>query len=203
MKVLILVALVLSGGLCAAQTPRDENAAPGLAVVENGWRRRLVRNPALDQDPLRPLEDQDRSERIRNEVARQNRVRAAAGKEVTPLPSRNATNRLPPRRPAYPYVYIYKVKIINTGAKKIRGLVWEYVLLDSSTGSEVGRHRFATTVSVSPGKSKTLFGHSTLPPASSVDANSAGDAPEGQHSEQVVIKTIIYDDNSVWERAVE
>ena len=87
--------------------------------------------------------------------------------------------------------------------KKIRGLVWEYVLVDPSTGSEVGRHQFTSKVSVGPGKSKTIFGYSTLPPVSSVDANNAGEGSEGQHSEQVVIKRIYYDDNSVWERAVE
>lgn len=203
MKALTLVALaVLSGGLCAAQTPPNENAAPGVAVVESGWRGRFVRNPALDEDPIVALEDQDRSERIRNEVIRQNRIRVAAGKDVAPLPSRNATNRLPPRR-AHRYEYVYRVKIINTGVKKIRGVVWEYVLVDPSTGSEIGRHRFRSEVSVGPGKSKTLFGYSTLPPASSVDANNAGEGPEGQHSEQVVIKRIYYDDNSVWERVVE
>lgn len=204
MKALILVALaVLSGGLCAAQTPPSENAAPGVAVVESGWRGRLVRNPALDQDPLQPLEDQERSERIRNEVIRQNKARAEAGKDQAPVPSRNAANRLPPPRPAHPYEYVYRVKIINTGVKMIRGLVWEYVLVDPSTGSEVGRHQFASKVSVRSGKSMTLFGYSTLPPASSVDAKNAGEGSDGQHSEHVVIKRIYYDDNSVWERPVE
>jgi hypothetical protein len=77
------------------------------------------------------------------------------------------------------------------------------VLVDPSTGNEVGRHSFASKVSVHPGKSKTLYGHSTLPAASRIDAMTTGEAPEGQHSEQVVIKTIYYDDNSVWVRSVE
>lgn len=203
MKALLLLALVvLSGGLCAAQTQSSETAAPGVRVVESGWRRRLIRNPALEIDPLASLEAQDRQERYRDWVIQQNAIRASHGKDQAPLPSRNATGPLPPRRSAYPFIYIYKVKITNTGAKKISGFVWEYLLLDSS-GSEVGRHRFVSNVSVSAGKSKTLYGHSTLPPASTVDANSAGEVPEGQHSEHVVIKTIIYDDKSVWQRAVE
>ena len=204
MKALIFAVLtILSGGLCAAQTPPRENAAPGVAVVESGWRRRLVRNPTLELDPLAPLENQDRQERYRSEVIRQNAINAAAGKDQMPLPARNATNSLPLPRPAYPFTYVYRVKIINTGVKKIRGLAWEYVLVDSSTGSEVGRHRFTSGVSVRPGKGTILFGHSTLPPASSVDATKAGEGPESQHSEQVVIKTIYYDDNSVWERPVD
>ncbi len=204
MKVLILLALiVLSAGLCAAQTQPDENAAPGVVIVQKGWRRFLVRNPALDQDPLRALENQDRSERIREEVARQSRVNVAHGREPLTLPSRNATNPLPPRKPPYPYVYSYRVKISNTGAKRIRGVIWEYVLIDETTGSEVGRHRFESKVSVRPGKTKTLYGRSTLPPASRINAMQAGEAPEGQNSEHVVMKRIYYDDNSVWERATE
>lgn len=204
MKVLISLALmVLSGGLCAAQTPPSGNAAPGVTVVESGWRRFWVRNPALDQDPLRPLEDQEHSERIRQEAVRQNAIRAAAGKIQAPLPSRNATNPISPPRPANPFTYSYRVKIINTGVKKIRGLIWEYVFIDPSTGKEVSRRRFASNVSVSPGKSKTLYGRSTLPPAISVDARKAGEEPEGQHSEHVVITRIYYDDNTIWERAFQ
>lgn len=204
MKVLISLALlVLSCGLCAAQTSTSGNEAPGVVVLENGWRRLWVRNPALDQDPLGILENQDRSERIRNEVIRQNSIRTSLGKEPAPLPARNANPPLSPRRRPHPYEYSYRVKITNTGAKKIRGLVWEYVLVDLSTGNEVGRHRFTSKVNVSPGKSKTMFGHSTLPPASTVDARSAGEKPEGQYAESVVIKSIYYDDNTVWVRAFE
>lgn len=202
MKVLISLALmVLSGGLCAAQTSSSGNAAPGAAVVESGWRRFWARNPALDQDPLRSLEDQQYSERIRQEAVRQNAIRAATGKDQTPLPSRNATNPISPPRPAHPFVYSYRVKITNTGVKKIRGLIWEYVFIDPSTGSEVSRRRFASNVSVKLGKSKTLFGRSILPPTIVVDARKVSGGPEGQNLERVVITRIYYDDNSIWERA--
>lgn len=205
MKALISVALaILSWNLCAAQTPSsDEKAAPGVAVVEKGWRKILVRNPALDQDPLLPLEDQARSERIRQEAIRQNKIRADLGREQIPLPSRNAQVRIPPPKAPYPFEYIYRIKIANTGVKKIRGLVWEYVLIEPSKGIEVGRHRFTNKLTVRPGDTKVLFGYSTLPPVSSVAAGSAGEESESRNLEQVLIKTIYYDDNSVWERPLD
>jgi hypothetical protein len=204
MKILISLALVvLSCGLCAAQTSTGGSAAPGVSVVENSWRRLWVRNPALDEDPLGILENQDRSERIRNEVIRQNSIRTALGKDPIPLPARNANNPVSARRRPYPYEYSYKVKITNTGAKKIRGLVWEYVLVDLSTGKEVGRHLFTSKVSVRPGKTRTMYGHSILPPASTVDARNVGEKSEGHYSESVVIKSIYYDDNTAWQRAFE
>lgn len=204
MKVLILIALVfMSWGLCAAQTPPVGNAASGLTVVEKGWRKQLVRNPVLVEDQFALLENQAASERAREDARENNRMRVLAGKEPAPLPPRNAPVKLSAPKARYPFVYVYRVKIINTGVKKIRGIVWEYLLIDRTTGTEVGRHRFVSKVSVSPGKSATLRGRSTLPSASSVDASEAGEAPEGQHSEQVTIKTILYTDKSVWERPVE
>jgi hypothetical protein len=205
MKALILITmLVLSGGVCAAQdpSPQSGNAAPGVTIVESDWRRRLARNPALDEDPLRSLEAQARAERIRSQALEQNRIRAAAGKDQSPLPSRNAPSRSQPFNPTYPYRYVYRIKITNTGVKKIRGLVWEYVFVDPSTGSEVSRRRFTSNAIIHPGKSKRLFGHSVIPPTGSIDASKAGEQPEGQHAEQIVITKIYYDDNSVWERAL-
>ena len=204
MKALILVAVVvLSCGLCPAQTSPSDNAAPGVTVVESDWRRRPARNPALDEDPLRPLEAQARAERIRSEEIERNRIRAAAGKDQSPLPARNAPSASQPFSPKYPFTYIYRIKITNTGVKKIRGLVWEYVFMDPSTGNEVSRRRFTSAASISPGKSKRLFGRSLMPPAGSIDASKAGEQPEGLHSEQVVIAKIYYDDGTVWERNLE
>lgn len=204
MKVLISIAFMsMSWGLGAAQTPPVGNAAPGLTVVEKGWRKLLVRNPALVEDQFALLENQAASERAREDAREQNRNRVLLGKEPAPLPPRNAPVKLSPPKPGYPFVYVYSVKIINTGVKKIRGIIWEYLLIDPTTGTEVGRHRFASKVSVGPGESATLRGRSTLPPASSVHASEVGEAPEGQHSEQVMIKTIFYTDKSVWERIVE
>ena len=203
MKTLILVALAfLCSGLCAAQTVPAGEAAPGVVILESSLRGRQTGNPRLDEDQTVALEDQDRSERIRTEVSRQNAIRVSAGKDTMPLPSRNATIRTPPPRAAYPYLYIYRSKIMNTGVKKISGIVWEYVLTDLSTGRELGRHQFRSTVSVGSGKSKTLYGYSTLPPVSTVDASTAGEG-DAQHSGQVVITTIIYKDNSSWQRPRE
>lgn len=200
MKVLISIAfLSVAWGLCAAQTPPVGKAAPGLTVVEKSWRKLLVRNTALVEDQFALLENQAASERAREEAREQNRMRALIGKEPAPLPPRNAPVKLSPPKPGYPFVYAYSVKIVNTGVKKIRGIIWEYLLIDPATGTEVGRHRFASKVSVGPGKSAKLRGYSTLPPAGSVDASQAGEAPEGQHSEQVIIKTIFYTDKTVWD----
>jgi len=202
MKTLLsLVLIALSGEICAAQTPVNNSAAPGVVVVESGWRRVSARrNPALDDDPLAPLENQDRSERIRNQVIEQNRINASLGREQGRLPSRNP---IPPVQMSpssgYPFAYVYRVKITNSGLKKIREIVWEYVFASTSSGSDVGRHRFTSKVSLGAGKSKTVYARSPLPPPRIIDASGAGQQPEGQQLEHVVIKKIIYEDNTFWE----
>jgi|GEM_PF-1393546 len=200
-NLLSLVLITLSCGVCAAQNPVNKSAAHGVVVAESGWQKiSSKRNPALDEDQLIPLENQDRSERVRTQAIEQSKIRSAArGKDLEPLPSRNAIPPITPGQPDYPFDYVYRVKITNTGAKKIREIVWEYVTADPSSGSEVGRRRFTSTVSVGPGKSTTLYGRSTLPPTSIIDASSVGQQPEGQHSERVVITKILYDDYTFWE----
>lgn len=200
MKALILSIVVLCGSVCGAQTVSSGQSAPGVKVGESNWRRTSKRNPALDDDPLRHLEAQDRSERIRSEAAEQNRIRAALGKDQSPLPGRNAGTDSQPSDLRYAFDYLYRVKITNTGAKNIRWVTWEYVFVDPSTGREVGRRRFRSDVKIKPGKSTRLFGYSILPPSDTIDATKAGKKPEDQYSEQIVITRIVYDDNSTWER---
>ncbi len=210
MKVLTLAALMfLSVGLCpgqkASQNSVTANAAPGVAVIENSCSENRVRREpeSSNRDPLQDLENQDRSERIRNEAIRQNEIRVAAGKDTAPLPSRNPiTNPFPSPSSSHPYSYTYRVKINNTGEKKIVLLVWEYVIVDPK-GIEIGRHRFSTAVSLRPGKTKTLKGYSSTPPGSIVDASKAGEPSESQRSERIVIEAIYYDDDSVWQRSSE
>jgi hypothetical protein len=93
--------------------------------------------------------------------------------------------------------YVYEVKVSNTGAKKIRELVWKYVLLDPDTGREISDHQFTSKVSISPGRSKKLVGHSAPPALVSV-ARTNRDLRD-QYTERVEIRRVEYDDGSVWE----
>jgi hypothetical protein len=96
--------------------------------------------------------------------------------------------------------YLYEVKFSNGGAKKIRSLVWEYVLFDAATRREVGRHSFETKADISAGKTKSLLGLSTSPPATVVDVKQSDKESQGQFSERVEIQRVVYDDGTIWER---
>ena len=131
---------------------------------------------------------------------RDNAVRSQLGRERLPLPTQTADGAAGIVSGDPTAFYVYQVKVINTGAKKIRSLVWEYVLTDPATQREVGRHSFETKASIGVGKNQTLAGWSTLPPASVVDVKKSDKEHRDQFSERVDIHRVVYEDGTVWER---
>ncbi len=196
MKALFSAALMLlSPCLVAAQSKPNYVSAPGVAVVESSWKR-VVRRLPDPEDPLSTLEAQDRAERVRSEAIQQNKQRVEAGLPEAPLPPRTVN---PPRhstRGPKPE-YVYEVKVNNNGAKRIRELVWRYVLLDPDTGREVSDHQFTSKVSIRPGRSSKVVGYS-VPPAL-VSASRTNRDLRDQYTERVEIRRVLYDDGSVWE----
>lgn len=196
---LVFTALMLTG-TAAAQTAAPAPEPHGVSVVKARWQKRF-HNPALDEDPLRGIDDARELERERKETQRINTILLKQGRTQIPLPSQsvNESVRIPPNK-AMNY-YLYEVKLSNTGAKKIRSLVWAYVLYDATAAREVGSHSFETKVSLGAGKSKSLTGLSTKPPATVVDVSkSARETKPGQYAERVEIHRVEYEDGTVWER---
>lgn len=157
-----------------------------------------MRNPALDEDPLRPSKEQAALDRARKETMRQNEIRAQLGQERLPMPSGVPAPQI--NSSGVSVAYVYEVNLSNTGDKAIKSLVWDYVLFDREARLEVGRHRFLHESGIRPGKSKKLAGHSTSPPAFVVDVKKSGKQSRGQFEESVVIQRIVYADGSAWER---
>ncbi|HEX8559248.1 MAG TPA: hypothetical protein VF668_14175 [Pyrinomonadaceae bacterium] len=205
MKTLVLVALsLLSAGSAAAQTPPSQNAAAphGVVVLEHGWHTQAAYNPALFEDPLRVAEEQARMDSVRNEVIQLNKIRVQAGVEQVPVPTGGGMTSASNRgvRSNNRSHYVYDVKLTNTGTKKIRSLDWEYVLVDSSTGTVAGRRQFTSKVGLRPGQKKKLSGRSTLPPSLTVDASQGRDA---RFKEKVVIRRVEFEDGAVWQNPAD
>jgi hypothetical protein len=95
--------------------------------------------------------------------------------------------------------FVYMVRIRNSGPKKIKAILWDYVFVEPQTGIELGRHTFVSESELSPGKIKTLLATSTRPPTRVISVRMLIDNDSGTYGEQVAIKRIIYSDGSVWE----
>lgn len=197
---LVLASLLLAGS-AAAQTAVPAPEPHGVSVVKARWQRR-VHNPALDEDPLRAANEARQLERERKETQRVNTILAQQGRNQLPMPTQTLPTQtsdiLPYERRDY---YLYEVKLSNTGTKKIRSLVWSYVLFDEAAQREVGNHAFESKVGLGVGKSKSLVGFSTEPPASVVDVSKSNkETARGQYTERVEIHRVVYADGTVWER---
>ncbi len=203
MKILnsLLLLLLLAVGV-SAQAVSNGADAPGVAVLEKNWRRE-VRNPMLEEDPMRANIEQEELERAMKQNQRTNAIRASMGLPPVPPPSRVPSARDDDRAPAPSsliVLYVYRAKVSNTGSKAIRKLVWEYVFFDPSTQKEVGRRRHENKVNIRPGKSTNLVARSVSPPTGVIDAAQAGKKSRNQYAEQIVIQRIEYADGAVWQR---
>lgn len=193
----LAVLLFISTGVVVAQDLSNLAAAPGVEVIESKWRKE--NRPGIVDDGL--LQDNERRrdyERDVRETLYENKVRAKAGEPPLRLPTAPRTSPVTFGRGSTRYVY--EIKITNTGAKKIRKLVWAYVLVDPTTRRQVGHHEFTSEANLRPRMTKKLQGYSTSTPALVVNVMQSGTEEPGQYSERVVVNRIEYDDGTVWRR---
>jgi hypothetical protein len=193
----IAVLICLPGAVAPAQEVSPTlQEAPGVAVMQKNWHVE-VRHPALDEDPFLAGREATQSERAKKETIRVNVINKQIGRDVAPLPNAQPSliNSDGPSK-----TYVYQVKIMNTGGKTIRALVWDYIFFDPDTQQEVGHHLYRSEISLQPGKSKKLNGLSQSPQTSVVDVAKTDKELQRQYSDRVVINRIEYADGSFWQR---
>jgi hypothetical protein len=193
MKVVCLIPVVFLSAICAsAQTSSNP---PDVTVLQNKWRIEKY-NPALDKDPMAPNKQRQAEELEQKANARDDENRARQGEPALPPSVRQRESETVAGR--LKVMYVYEVKVKNTGRKEIRTLTWEYVFFEPGTTQEVGRLQSVSEVSMKPGTTKQLVVHTSASPTGTIDASKAGKKPSEQYSEQVVIRKIEYADGSVW-----
>jgi hypothetical protein len=198
MKVPCSIFLLFFFGTCAStEAVSNPPEGPDLKVVQQKWRIE-VRNPALEKDPLKAIKEREQEVIEQRAIARQNESRARMGLPTLPPPVRIPA----PERGArgLSVTYVYEVKVRNTGEKKIRTLTWEYIFFEPGTEREVGRRRFVSKVSISPGRTKNVVMRSASSPTGTIDATKADKKSRDQYSEQVVIQSVGYADGSGWQQ---
>lgn len=197
MKLLCTMLILFLFALCAsAQALSNPSAGPGVTVMQKKWRID-VRNPALGEESVKEMHEREQEKRRRKETERQNEILIERGMPpiAPPVPV-----RAPDTGARGPVVtYVYEVKVSNTGAKGIRTLTWEYVFFEPGTERELGRRRFASKVSISPGSTRNVVMRTAFSPTGTIDATKAAKKSRDQYSEQVVIQSVRYADGSVWQ----
>jgi hypothetical protein len=185
--------------LCAsAQVMPSPSARPRVTVIQKKWRIEVI-NPALEKDPFKPNKDRQQEEIQQRSDATENENRIEQGVPTLPPRVRAPTPETGAHRLSV--AYVYEVMIRNTGEKTIRTLSWDYVFFEPGTEREVGRRRFVSRVSISPGRTRNVVFRSASPPTGTIEATKAGKKSQAQYSEQVVIRSVEYADGSVWRAA--
>lgn len=182
---------LLAASVFAQDSPATQSDGPNITVVEKKWRTEY-HNPALDKDPIKVMKEREQDDRRRKDIDRTNQIlidRGMPGNQSTvPLPSRDGK-----KSDGITVTYIYELKVTNTGQKTIQSLNWEYVFSELGTERELGRRRFETKISISPGKTKNLMMRSPFPPTGAVSAR------EEKYSEKVVVQSVSYSDGTAWQ----
>lgn len=94
--------------------------------------------------------------------------------------------------------FVYSVEIKNSGLKAIKAIRWDYLITNSKTGEELGRHEFESLEKIGRDKTKRLSVRSRVSPTRIVPIP---ESDKGSTVERVALKCIIYEDGSLWQQA--
>jgi hypothetical protein len=113
---------------------------------------------------------------------------AAVDQGVAPPP--------PPSRVSW--VYVYSMKVKNTGPKPIDAVAWDYLLLDPGTKAVVARHQFLSFEKVQPGKTVTFEAQQRIPPVRKTKVDGKESGKPLKFVEQAIIHCVLYADETSW-----
>jgi hypothetical protein len=193
-----LTTLLLLTTSVAAQ---EVSAPSDLTVLEKSWSKESVDLNRGNANPLKPNEDLMRVTREQKEFIR--------ARDNT-LPNQSTEPSMPAAGPKpvndgrlLLTSYVYRIKVKNSGAKKIESIQWEYQFLDPVTKEITDQREFWNKLNLSPGKSKKVEHYSPRQPTHVVGADQLGKKYGDQFTERVVIRKIVYTDGTVWQRPVD
>ena len=96
------------------------------------------------------------------------------------------------------FVYVYSMKVKNTGPKPIEAVAWDYVLLDPTSHAEVARHQFLSFEKVQPDKTATFESRQRTPPILKTKIEAREGDKQAKTEEQAIIRCVLYADETTW-----
>jgi hypothetical protein len=95
------------------------------------------------------------------------------------------------------YYYEYQVQVKNVSPKKIKSILWDYQLTDSSGTTIIAQRSFLCARTVKSGDVRLLRAGTPAPPNRTVSADAS---QEQSQKQRVVINRVVYSDKSTWIR---
>ncbi len=97
--------------------------------------------------------------------------------------------------------FMYSVEVKNAGNKSIKAILWDYVIIDSNSKEELGRHEFVSLEKVARNSVKTLTVRSRITPSRIVTVEGSPPTANSTVVEHVMLKCVVYDDGTVWQQS--
>ena len=193
-----LLATLLLAIVVTAQQDAGKPDPTDLIVVDHSWRKDFV-GQAIDSNPLQPNEDLIRQTRAEKEVIRQRDYRLPNQTTELPMPS-PGPRPIPPGRLGGRDIYVYKITVKNSSAKRIKAVDWEFQFLHPETQEVLGSRRITSRVKLAAGKTQVIEAHLLQQPTRIVSADQLDKKYRDQFKEKVIIHRIDYTDGTVWQR---
>jgi hypothetical protein len=109
------------------------------------------------------------------------------------------TEGMVPSAPSHvSFVYVYSLKVKNTGPKPIEAVAWDFVLLDPASHAEVARHQFLSFEKVPPDKTATFESRQRIPPLLKTGIAARESNKQAKIEEQAIIRCVLYADETTW-----
>lgn len=202
MRYLCLTFLVLlTTNIAPAQSSKASSEGSALEVVKFHWSKERI---DWENDPFRgPIENFDEMRaRTRNEKritdakrggsGDADRVKREAGADAANIATQHQTKRSR-------YVFRYKATVRNLSEKLIKSIDWDYLFLDKTTDSALGRLQFSSEERIGPGKSKELLVSITRPPTQTISVTALNKNEFESLIGRIIIVRIEYADGSTWQ----
>jgi hypothetical protein len=93
--------------------------------------------------------------------------------------------------------FVYSLEIKNDGPKAIKAIRWDYIILDSKTSEQLGKHEFENVERVGRNKVKGLTARSRLTPTRVLPVQSSD---KSAVIERVRVRCVIYEDGTLWQQ---
>jgi hypothetical protein len=98
-------------------------------------------------------------------------------------------------------IFIYKVKLQNSGLKAVKNFYWEYQIMESANPQNLSARQFFCASELKANGQRSFEVYSLTPPTTAViSAATLGDETKNKFAEKAVINRIEFKDGSVWQR---
>jgi hypothetical protein len=186
---LLLLIVLSSQSLCAGQ------GEPNLAVLKVGWSHY---NLALAEEPEwnAPPDYRQRTDREKAMAHIQygDIMKSQALKKTERDAARSAFK--------VGQIFVYKVKLQNTGQKAIKNFYWEYQVIESANPQNLSARQFFCAAQIKVHQERSFEVFSLTPPTTAViSATTLGNESKAAFEQKAVINRIEYKDGSIWQRS--